>query len=671
MKRAPFAVALAALGLASACGEDFGEDLREEAAPCVPPPRPPGKARTEPAFPRLAFSEPTRLVRPADGTPRWYLAERTGVIRTFEDRADADASAVFADLRDRIFFGSVDDGVMGLALHPRFGETGEVFIGYTAPSASAALEYRIDRARSRDGGRTLDLSTLENVLAFSKEQSIHHGGPLAFGPDGLLYAAIGDGFFGDPHGHAQRLDVLFGKVLRIDVDGARPYAVPKDNPFAEAADARGEIWALGFRNPWTMSFDRATGDLWLGDVGHGLWEEIDLVRRGGNYGWREREGAQCYDAPACRREGMTDPVFQYPHSDGFSITGAFVYRGKAMPELEGAFVFGDFVTGRVSALRGGSAETLLESGRQISAFAEDRDGEVLLVDFATGTIHRMLREDRPAQIPERLSESRCFDAPGLFRYEVNSSLWSDGADKERALYLPPGQPIVVGADGAWELPPGSVTWKTFVKDGRKVETRMFVNHVEGGWAGYTYAWDDEGRDATLLERGETRGGWTFPSRSDCLACHNRASGRTLGLSTAQMSRGDQIARLAARGAFAEPPAPARIEDRARAYLDANCSLCHRPRGPASGLGDLRAGRSLPGMKICNVPASAGDPGVMRVVPGDPDRSAIVQRMRALDTTRMPPIASHVVDEEGVALVSEWIRGIDPELCPIATFPKSP
>jgi uncharacterized repeat protein (TIGR03806 family) len=647
---------------------------------CRVPTRPPGRARAQNAFPRLAFEGPTRLVRTAEGaSARWFVAERTGKILAFEDRQDAGAS-VFADLAaaGRIFEGSYDDGLMGLALHPRFADNGEVFVAYTGPSATSALEYHIDRARSTDGGRTLDLSTLEPMIVFPKVESIHHGGAMAFGPDGMLYIATGDGAFGDPDGNAQRLDSPMGKVLRIDVDAKRPYAVPPDNPFIAAGGARPEIWALGLRNPWTMSFDRASGALWLGDVGHRRWEEIDIITRGGNYGWRVKEGTQCFSTPTCRSEGFIDPVFTYSHGEGFSITAGFVYRGAAFPALREAFVFADFITGRVSAMREGKAETLIESGLNISGLAEDGAGEILVLDYLSGTIQRLAADDRPSEIAPKLSATGCFDTRGgrvaddLFPYDVVTPLWSDGAEKERWLKLPADDAIFVNKAGKWALPVGSVTFKTFRLDGKNVETRMFVHHEEGGWAGYSYAWDEDGMDATLLEDGVTRdlgGGrsWTYPSRGDCFACHNLATGRALGFTTSQMDRDGQIDALVAMGAIdpsriVRSPAPTTIEQRARAYLDVNCGNCHRPTGPAAGLGDLRREGSLGEMFVCNVPATDSEGTRVRLRPGDPAASAIARRMRATDASRMPPIGSAVVDEAAASLIEAWIAAMDPTLC---------
>jgi len=229
----------------------------------------------------------------------------------------------------------------------------------------------------------------------------HNGGQIAFGPDGLLYVGLGDGGSGgDPLGHAQDTSTLLGSILRIDVDRGTPYAVPPDNPFA-AGGGRPEIFAWGLRNPWRWSFDRETGELWCGDVGQNRWEEVDRIRRGGNYGWNVREGAHCFASAECDSAGLIEPVAEYSHDEGCSITGGYVYRGATLPQISGAYVYGDFCSGRIWGLfsAGGGAlapRLLAESGLQISSFAEDHDGELYVVDYGGG-IHRLASAPEPSR----------------------------------------------------------------------------------------------------------------------------------------------------------------------------------------------------------------------------------------------------------------------------------
>lgn len=671
--------------VATACRGFEERTGRAQTRSCIAPPRAPGDARLERAFPNLHFSEPTRVLRRG---ARWYVLERRGVVRTFDDREDASEAPTALDLGaiEHLYAENADDGLMGIAIHPRFEDDPQIFLGYTAPTLSEGFvyEYRVDRARSHDGGKTIDPASLERVLVLPRDTGLHHGGPIAFDKAGMLLAATGDGEFGDPKNRAQDLGSLFGKVLRLDVDGGRPYAIPQDNPFRSRSDARPEIWALGFRNPFSMFVDAASDDVWIGDVGHVRFEEIDLVRAGGNYGWKIREANVCLGTPVCQADGLTPPAFAYSHGEGLCVVAGFVYAGSLFPELRGALIFGDFVTGRISALHDGVARVVVEAGRQISGFVADRDGEIVLLDYATGELNRVLPERHPARLPERLSETGCFDTvagtvePTLFSYDVNTPLWSDGAEKHRWFQLPEDGKISIGPDGAWQLPVGSVAFKTFAVDGRNVETRMLVRHENGEWGGYSYAWNDDATDAVLLADGLTRElgtgqQWTYPSRSECFACHNVGAGRTLGLTNAQMDRDGQLERFALAALFETPPvdeiAPERaaepessaVESRARSYLATNCGSCHRQNAPASGLGDFAPSTPFTAMDVCNVYVSTGQE-IVRLAPGDAKASAIIQRMRAHDGSRMPPLGVSIVDEDGVAWVSEWIDSLPKDVC---------
>lgn len=704
-RREVLATGLVAAGLFAACEDDtvVAPPARVRTPlTCTMGDRAPGKYRITPAYPALTFQEATRIAVAKTG--RVYVAERLGKVHVFDDRDDVKESRVFADLgaMGKIYDGDVADGIMGFALHPRFAETGEVFFVYTEPrrftGQGARFNLVIARGRSLDGGLTMDPSTLETVLAMPRFDSMHHGGDAAFGPDGMLYVTIGDGETGDPDGHAQNKASLRGKVLRLDVS-QKPYAVPPDNPFVGESGAEPEIWAYGFRNPWTFSFDRVDGTLWLGDVGHSAYEEIDAVVRGGNYGWRTKEGAQCFRDEPCDGTGMIDPVYQYSHREGFSVTVGIAYHGTKLPNLRGTLLFADFVLGRIQALHHEAgttprAELVVDTGLQVASFAEDRNGEPLFSDYANGKIQRIEIEPTPAVIPPRLSETGCFDlaeapsgaihvADNMFPYDVNMELWSDGATKDRWLSLPAGSAIGVYKDGTWFPPDGTIAWKTFRVDGRPVETRMLVNHAKSGWVGYSYAWDADGKDATLLEAGETRDvgngkSWTYPSRSDCFACHTMSAGaRTLGLSTAQLNRPiagtttNQVDALIQRGgldltnAHGATPVDALprfatrdgdVAGRARAYLQVNCASCHHLGGPAAMYGDFRFAMS--DASFCATTSE----GARFVVPGDPGASAIVQRMRTTGPQRMPPLASAIVHDEGVAWVEAWIASLPPATC---------
>jgi glucose/arabinose dehydrogenase len=316
---------------------------------------------------------------------RLYVVEQGGRIRVVRD---GQLSATpFLDVSDRIASGG-ERGLLGLAFHPRFAANGRLFVNYTDRAGDTHLaEFRAGAADAADP------ASERTLLVVAQPFANHNGGGLAFGNDGMLYAGLGDGGSGgDPLGNGQRLDTLLGKLLRLDVDAATPYAVPADNPFRAAADARPEIWAYGLRNPFRFGFDRASGDLYVGDVGQGAREEVDVglaARRGGeNYGWNVTEGTLCYQpASGCNRSGQTPPVYEYGHDQGCSITGGVVYRGCRMPSLAGSFFFGDYCRGFVRSLRvvNGQASELrewpLSEIGSVAAFGADADGEPYVVDY--------------------------------------------------------------------------------------------------------------------------------------------------------------------------------------------------------------------------------------------------------------------------------------------------
>ena len=337
----------------------------------------------QPAFAGRTFDSPVGLV--AGAGSRWYLVEKRGVVWTLA--GETAAPTVFADLRARVNAGPGEAGLLGLALSPSFASDGRVYLSYTAPSSSspANLRSRLSRMISRDGGLTVDPASEEILLSVDQPFENHNGGHIAFGPDGFLYLGLGDGgSAGDPGNRAQNLSSPLGKLLRIDVAGASGYAIPPDNPFAGGGGLR-EIWAYGLRNPWRFSFDRATGDLWLGDVGQDRFEEIDLVTRGGNHGWRLREGDHCFNpSSGCPGAGLVAPVAEYGHDEGISVTGGFVYRGDDVPALAGQYLFADFGSGRFWALAGGARRLVATSSLNVSTFAEAPDGELFAVDFGGG-----------------------------------------------------------------------------------------------------------------------------------------------------------------------------------------------------------------------------------------------------------------------------------------------
>jgi glucose/arabinose dehydrogenase len=352
------------------------------------------------AYPNLTFNAPTAMLQAPGDSSRWFVAERAGVVRSF-DALDPGAAISTVALSIEVD-DSGEGGLLGLALHPQFANNGQAFLSYTitGPGGGTPLISRVSRVTSANGGRTFDPASEEILLTLPQPFINHNGGHIAFGPDGYLYIGFGDGgSAGDPFGHAQNANNFYGALLRIDVDNGTPYAIPPDNPFVDGG-GRPAIYAYGLRNPWRFSFDRAMGRLWLGDVGQGDREEIDLIVKGGNYGWRCYEGSLEYELAGCGARGRYRfPVAEYGHNEGESITGGFIYRGSTIPALRGVYVFGDFISGTIWGLfpRAGGAldrRVLTTSELGVVSFAESNDGELYVLDLFEGGLYRIVAKTR-------------------------------------------------------------------------------------------------------------------------------------------------------------------------------------------------------------------------------------------------------------------------------------
>jgi glucose/arabinose dehydrogenase len=323
------------------------------------------------------------LTRPVDlqvdGSGRLFVIEKVGRIRIIQDGQLLEPS--FLDITDRVGSSGNEQGFLGLAFHPRYAQNGRFFVNYTDKNGDTSIS-RFQVSADPD---LADPASEAKLLGIDQPFANHNGGALAFGPDGYLYAGLGDGGSqGDPFGNAQNTGVYLGKILRLDVDSAEPYAVPPDNPFGN------EVWAYGLRNPWRISFDRLTGDLYIGDVGSGDWEEIDFLEAGSpagaNFGWNYREGAHDYEGTA--PDGMIDPVAEYSHREGgCSVIGGYVYRG-AMPEWNGIYLYGDYCTGLIWGLvrsdDGWQSQLLFDIPATITSFGQDESGEIYLLDDSGG-----------------------------------------------------------------------------------------------------------------------------------------------------------------------------------------------------------------------------------------------------------------------------------------------
>ncbi|MEZ6003711.1 MAG: PQQ-dependent sugar dehydrogenase [Planctomycetota bacterium] len=356
----------------------------------------------ERAFPAQTFKKPLLLTAAGDGSPRLYVIEQDGRILTFDPAKAEEPATVVLDIREKISTAFNEEGLLGLAFHPGFKENRQFFVHYSSKDpdhVGVLARYRIDPENPL---RALPDSE-EILLTQPQPWRNHNGGMIAFGPDGFLYLSFGDGGSGgDPKGSGQDRTTLLGAILRIDVDhktGDLPYAIPADNPFVDetsrAAGLRGEIYAYGLRNAWRFSFDRKTGDLWAGDVGQNRWEEIDLIVKGGNYGWNHFEAFVPFpDGREIQGSQPIDPIAAYGRTEGVSVTGGYVYRGSRFPELQGSYIFGDYATGhlwRTVSKDGGWRTTIAleRCGQLISSFGEDAEGELYLLSHNGGGLFRV------------------------------------------------------------------------------------------------------------------------------------------------------------------------------------------------------------------------------------------------------------------------------------------
>lgn len=696
---------------------EFGLDTRPSNTTCKAPARPPSTApvQYQQVFGNLGL--PMMMAqRPGDGS-RWYVARRGGLLTYFPTNAppananDMITAANLATISGTPgFTQNGEGGFLGFAFHPKFAQNGKVYVSFTATGGTGSMRSVIAELTSANGGDSF--TAYKTILIFDQPGDTNHkGGGIAFGKDGFLYVGFGDGGGGDDtHVKGQSTDGFFSKVLRLDVDnpsGGKQYGIPAGNMFAGGGGAP-ETYARGFRNPFRLSLDRETGELWVGEVGQNKYEEIIQAKAGGNYGWPCREGAHDYittsdNAAKCpSMNGLLDPVVEHEHlpTNTRSITGGVVYRGKAIPEVVGTYFYGDYKQSggelwslAYDATTGVAKTTKLNDPDPVANwvhFAEDVDGEVYAVALNQSTAWKLVRAGAPtpSTFPDTLSKTGCKETAGLVPYGVNAQLWSDGAAKERFMALQDGAKITVKADGDFDFPNGTVLVKSFRLGGKYVETRLFVRHDDGGWAGYTYEWNDAQTDATLLAGSKTKQvgsqTWYFPSRSECVRCHTEAAGRTLGLEIGQQN-GDfvyaatnrlsnQLKTLEHIGMFAAPlgapvaqlaviPPPegaAPLEQRARAYLHSNCANCHRPQGGGGGQLDLRFTTGLAATMTCNVDGERGDLGVAGaklLVPGDAAKSLVSLRPHALGANRMPPLASSIVDTAGLKVVDDWIESV--------------
>lgn len=714
----------------SAADEDgekpFGLQAREPwtTSRVVGYPDPPAPYTVERIFPNLKFESPVFIAQ-EPGTDRFVVAENKGKIYAFEG-ADptTDQRELFLDVGRELY---------AFSFHPDYAKNGQIFTfsPKDAEDKSEEKQSRVSRfTASREHPRSCNIDSEEVIVEWLSGG--HNGGEAIIGPDGYLYVSTGDSTSGsDPKQTGQGVDDLFAVIMRLDVenpDGDKAYSIPQDNPFINYPGARPEIWAFGFRNPWRLSFDEKTGDLWVGDVGQDLWEMIWKVQRGGNYGWSVQEGSYRFHPNQKVGPGpILPPVIEHHHSECRSITGGYVYWGDKFPELQGVYVYGDYQYGKIWGVKHDGTKVtwqkeLSNTSLLIPTFAVSRGGDILLFDYPTGELYALARsakESANEKFPRRLTDTGLFAsvadhavAPGVIPYSVNAPQWCDNATKQRYVALPEMSQMkfVEGnSTSPWAMDDGAVVLETLSlemevgnADSRKrIETRMIVKQ-EDHWLGYSYLWNDEQTDATLVDapgqdltlsindasaaNGKRQQTWRVPSRNECMVCHSRAAGFVLGLNTPQLNKehdyagviDNQLRAMSHAGLFKDAikkkpseydalPDPYGVSGdlakKARAYLHVNCSVCHVADGGGNAKMEMKYYQELTKTKLIDVRPIHGKFGLADghiISSGDPYSSVLLFRLSKHGRGRMPHVGAKMTDDRGLALMHDWIMHVRSE-----------
>lgn len=632
-------------------------------------PEPPPPYKLERAFPRLAFNNPLEIAF-AQGSSRVFVAEQAGKIYSFPNDEQCEKPDLFVDLhavaqdQDKVPMSTGVGGIYGFAFHPKFQKHRYVYICYilniSLPKGHAPLTpkdqqgTRLSRFTVNDADPPQIVPGSEKIL-LSWFAGGHNGGCVKFGPDGDLYVSAGDGGDPDPPDPfttGQDISDLLSSIMRIDVDhadGDKHYSIPADNPFVHTPSARPEVYAYGLRNPWKFSFDRATGNLWCGDVGWELWESVDCVKAGGNYGWSIMEGPNPVHPDGKRGPTpITPPAVALSHTEAASLTGGVVYRGKKLPELVGQYLFGDWQTNLLWAakVKGDLLEphrTIAKTDQRIVAFGEDADNEPIILDHQGGGLWRIARNDSnidPAKFPHKLSATGLFTsvkdqtpAPGVIPFSINAPQWVDGAVARRWIAVP-GEGTVNWGKGVWGddkpvWPTNSVLVRTLSAPGdgspnssKPIETQIL--HFDGKhWNAYAYAWNESHTDADLIgadgdERmvpfpdlndatrnrpqhgGVTPQRWHFASRAQCMTCHNVWNDYALAFNIPQLDRNetfgdvtDNEARVFRHLGFLVDPKPAWDDPHTE-----NATLTN-PYGPSTDLNERARSYLAVNCSVCH------------------------------------------------------------------------
>jgi putative heme-binding domain-containing protein len=703
--------AIAALGLIAAAASPQASDrVPWTTSQLTGSPEPPPLLRAERAFLHLNFKAPVALV-PFPGGKRYVVVEEKGTLHTFRNDPACEKADLFIDLSKEIRGWEKIERCRGvrqsfaIVFDPQFEKNRHCYVMYVLGSKDRKkpLENgsRISRFRvTETDPPRIDPASEEVLLSWLAEG--HNGCDLQFGNDGFLYISTGDGEDPSPPDRRQTgqdISDLLSSILRIDVHRAAnglPYAIPPDNPFVGIEKARPEVWCYGLRNPWRMNFDRKTGQLWIGDVGWERWEMIYAAQKGANYGWSAMEGPQvCLPDAKRGPTPILPPAHAIPHPVAASITGGFVYHGARLKGFEGWYFSGDWETRRVFAnpVKGATLGDRIEAARttaRIVGWAEEADGELLMLDYEGGGIHRLVMNEagaRNADFPRTLGRTGLFaptagqvPSPGVIPYAINAPAWTDGAAAERWVGIPGRETIqLIDKNQDWPResiwPKDSVLAKTLSLEKRKLETQVL--HFDGqAWNGYSYVWNEAQTNAALappegaeIDLGGGRK-WKVLARATCLTCHNPWPGYSLTVNGAQLK--SEPLKVFQDGAILPKSIPrpkplvnpydetAPLDERARSYLAVNCAHCHRFGGGGAAKIILLHDVPVAEMKLESVRPTLGmfdltDPYL--VCGGDPSRSALLFRISKLGQGRMPHLGSEVVDEAGVRLLRRWIAGL--------------
>lgn len=685
-------------------------------------------------FSGVTLDVPIKGLQAPNDSNFWYIAEKSGNIVRFANDSSANSAQVYVSTAADSSSFSDERGLLGFAFSPDWPTKKELYVSYTLENSGT--KSRLSRLVITDD-LSLPATYTEQVLfEISQPFSNHNGGEIAFSPiDGYLYWGLGDG--GDSNDFldkSQDTRSLLGAMVRVDVNGipfvsnSNPanYNIPADNPFAANAkcgSADGttgcaEIYAWGLRNPWRWSFDSLSGNLYLGDVGQSganRREEINQINLGGNYGWPCREGfldtSNNSSHIDCATASFDPPLHDYETALGRSVTGGYVYRGSNIASEIGNYLFADYITGRIWSLNlaNFTSTELIDSPHLVSSFMQDENGELYVLRYGVsggnqGHIYQIVDSNNTGgsnSMPTDIFDVGCIDANQtgannqLIPYEPSAPFWSDNANKQRWLSIPNNTSISASDSFAnWSFPSGTVTMKNFVIDSQLIETRFFMRHTNGDWGGYSYEWNSDETQASLVVGGKDRtinlsgGGtqiWRYPSSGECNQCHTAAAGFVLGISTPQLNgvmnypstgitanqletlnhidffSSDVSEPVAALPALPDPfDVSETISNRARSYLHTNCSSCHRPGGGTPANIDLRLSTTLNSTMACNVVPQLGNLGISGaqiISAGNASNSVLHARMTRRDGDAMPPIGSNIIDLDGAQLIADWINSL--------------